>query len=387
MRILAGTVDAGGNFPPTLEILRELAGRGHAVRVLGHTIQREAVERAGLRFEPWSSARHWDPRPADPGVRTMLSWLRLASDPGYGRDLHAGACAEAVDLVLVDCMIPGALRQAGRIGAPVALVMHAYARYWHDQWSPRTPMGLWLRLSAAHPARLAAAPDLAVLTTLPQLDRFAALPPRMRATELVQTGPVLPGLPVRAAAAGDEAPLLVSLSTIGYPGQQACLQRLLDALGTLPVRAIATLGHALDPGRLRVPGNVEVRDFVPHHEVLPAVRAVITHGGHGTTMLALAHGLPVLVLPMSRHADQSLVAESVVASGAGLTLSKHASVTELRDGIRALLDGAELRRAAQALGDVLRAGDGRARAADCLEEAALAGRGRDARPWGGRRRR
>jgi UDP:flavonoid glycosyltransferase YjiC (YdhE family) len=184
----------------------------------------------------------------------------------------------------------------------------------------------------------------------------------------VQTGPVFGAVPETAAPAADDAPLLVSLSTISYPGQQACLQRILDALDGLPVRAVATVGTSVDARRLRAPANVTLRAFVSHAEVMPQVRAVIGHGGHGTTMLALAHGLPVLLFPMSSHSDQPLVAASVTAAGAGLALPREASVAGIRSGVLRLIGDPALRDGAALLGKQLRGVDGASAAASALEE-------------------
>jgi UDP:flavonoid glycosyltransferase YjiC (YdhE family) len=369
MRILVATVDAGGNTPPTVAILSELARRGHEVRVLSHGTQQPALAAAGLRPQEWSSARPWSPRADHPDLRTMLSWLSLASDPGYGRDLAAAVTESPVDLVLVDCMIPGTLRRARATGVPVALLLHAYSGYWRTQWSRRSPMGWWLHATGAHPGRRRAVPDLLVVTTLPELDVIPAGRGLLEA-ETVQTGPVFGAVPEPATRAAGDPVLLVSLSTISYPGQQACVQRIFDALDGLPVRAVATVGTSLDAGRLRPPANVTVRAFVSHAEVMPAMRAVIGHGGHGTTMLALAHGLPILMVPMSGHADQPLVAASVTAAGAGLTLPREAPVAAIRGSILRLINDPDLRSRAGAFGDRLRSVDGAAAAVSALERLA-----------------
>ncbi|GIJ49629.1 hypothetical protein Val02_65150 [Virgisporangium aliadipatigenens] len=361
-----GTLDAGGNTLPTVAIARELARRGHDVSVLAHDSQHAAFAAAGLRPRPWSSPRAWSPRAEDPGLRTMLSWLPLASDPGYGRDLAAAVERSGAGLVLVDCMIPGALRRVRATGVRVALLVHAYSGYWRDQWSRRSPMGWWLRCAGAHPANRRALPDLLVVTTLPGLDVIpnggGPLP-----APTVQTGPVFATAPGTAAPAADDAPVLVSLSTISYPGQRQCLQRILDALDGLPVRAVATVGTSVEAHRLRPPSNVTMRSFASHAEVMPGVRAVIGHGGHGTTMLALAHGLPVLMFPMSGHTDQPLVAASVAAAGAGIALPRTASVAGIRDAVRRLTGDPALRERAARLGERLRAVDGAGAAATALE--------------------
>jgi UDP:flavonoid glycosyltransferase YjiC (YdhE family) len=227
-------------------------------------------------------------------------------------------------------------------------------------------MGWWLRSTGAHPGRRRALPDLLVVTTLPQLDVI----PKDRGllnARTVQTGPVFGSAPTSAARAAGDSPLLVSLSTISYPGQQACLQRIFDALDGLPVRAVATVGTSVDARRLRPPSNVTVRAFASHVAVMPDMRAIIGHGGHGTTMLALAHGLPVLMFPMSSQTDQPLVAASVAAASAGLTLPREAAVAEIRSSILRLINDPELRGRAARLGEQLRGIDGAAAAASALE--------------------
>jgi UDP:flavonoid glycosyltransferase YjiC (YdhE family) len=361
------TLDAGGNTLPTVAIANELVRRAHDVLVLGHGTQHAAFAAAGLRPRTWSSPRAWSPRADRPGVRTMLSWLPLASDRGYGRDLAAAVVDDDVDLVLVDCMIPGALRRVRATGVRVAVLVHAFSGYWRDQWSRRSPMGWWLRSTGAHPGRRRALPDLLVVTTMPQLDVITN-GGGLLDTATVQTGPVFGTAPKPVVHAADDAPLLVSLSTISYPGQRQCLQRIFDALDGLPVRAVATVGTSVDARRLRPPPNVTLRAFAAHAEVMPGVRAVIGHGGHGTTMLALAHGLPILMFPMSGHTDQPLVAASVAAAGAGLALPRTAPVAEIRAAILRLTGDPGLRARAALLGARLRGTDGAAAAAAALED-------------------
>jgi UDP:flavonoid glycosyltransferase YjiC (YdhE family) len=81
---------------------------------------------------------------------------------------------------------------------------------------------------------------------------------------------------------------------------------------------------------------------------------VITHGGAGTTLGALAFGLPLLVLPQG--ADQYANAERVVAAGAGRQILKdELSVEAVRDSLRSVLDDASYRRAAQRVRAEIRA--------------------------------
>lgn len=87
------------------------------------------------------------------------------------------------------------------------------------------------------------------------------------------TGPVVAGVP----AAPTEPTVLVSLSTVNFPGQARAMQNILDAFGTLDVRGIATVGPAIGTQNLTAPQNVELRAFVPHAELLPVTRRAPRH--------------------------------------------------------------------------------------------------------------
>ena len=70
------------------------------------------------------------------------------------------------------------------------------------------------------------------------------------------------------------------------------------------------------PAELDAPANFLIRSYVPQLALLPHVDAVVCHGGHNTTCEALANGLPLVIAPIKD--DQPIVADQVVAAGAGL---------------------------------------------------------------------
>src|SRR5262249_7524027 len=134
--------------------------------------------------------------------------------------------------------------------------------------------------------------------------------------------------PFNMELAGDPAwPLiLVGLSTT-FQDQVAAIQRVLDATESLPVRVLVTTGETIEPWALRAPANATVCKVVGHGKVLPHAALTITHAGHGTVIRSLAHGVPLLCLPMGRDQDDNAV--RVVARGAGLRLKPTASVEQL----------------------------------------------------------
>jgi UDP:flavonoid glycosyltransferase YjiC (YdhE family) len=58
------------------------------------------------------------------------------------------------------------------------------------------------------------------------------------------------------------------------------------------------------------PPYVVVTACVPHARGFPHVATIVSQGGHGTVMQALAHGIPLVCLPLC--GDQPAVAARVV---------------------------------------------------------------------------
>jgi UDP:flavonoid glycosyltransferase YjiC (YdhE family) len=152
---------------------------------------------------------------------------------------------------------------------------------------------------------------------------------------------------------GNEDPLVyltfgsVAASLGYFPGlyRAAC-----DALAELPVRVLLTVGADADLAPL--PANVHSEPWLAQERILPHANAVVSHGGHGTLLGALAHGLPQVVLPLF-GADQREHARRVAALGAGValdgaraTMFEHPRVDGLADAVARVLDDPGYRAAA-----------------------------------------
>ena len=263
-------------------------------------------------------------------------------------------------MALVDSMILAGVRAAERAGVPTAILMHTLHRYHTHEWS-RGPIGVVAAVRGMRPGRLWNAADRVLVATDSALDPSAErrLPANVRYTGVVQA-PVQPGVP-------ENKPLvLVSLSTLFFEGQVETLQAILDALETLPIRGVVTTG-AVAPGALRVPANVEAHQYLPHDDIMPSASLVVGHGGHSTTMRALAHGIPLLIMPMHRILDQPMIGKAVAAAGAGRVLPKTASAEEIRTEVRSLLRDPSYQHAAGVVCARLRSRSGAIAAADELE--------------------
>ncbi len=80
---------------------------------------------------------------------------------------------------------------------------------------------------------------------------------------------------------------------------------------------LLTTGHELDLGA--APSNVRVERWVDQADVLGEAAVVVGHGGSGTTLGALAAGVPQVVAPL--FADQPYNAARVAVVGAGVVSS------------------------------------------------------------------
>jgi UDP:flavonoid glycosyltransferase YjiC (YdhE family) len=352
--ILFVTWDGGGNVPPALGIAAELVAHGHRVRFLGHEANRTAVEAAGFAHEAYPTARPFSAlAPGSP-----LAQLAMFADRGMGRDLLASLRRSPADLVVVDCLLFGAMEALRESGTRYVVLEHLYDAYLRGQWL-RGPLGLGMRVRRLRPTRSLAGAEATLVATLPALDAGSRAP---HAAGLDFVGPVVP--PVSPRPDDAEPAVLVSLSTYAFPGMSGRLQALLDAAGELDARVVATTGPVIDPGDLRAAPNTELHRFVPHAEVMPAMTLVVGHGGHGTTMQALAHDLPVLVMPMHPFLDQPMVGTSVAEAGAGAVVKRSAKPAELVPALAALLADGPHRAAAARLGAEIRALPGAVNGAD-----------------------
>jgi MGT family glycosyltransferase len=191
--------------------------------------------------------------------------------------------------------------------------------------------------------------DRELVMTSAAFDFPATLPERAR-----YVGPVLDD-PVWTAPwtppAGEGPLVLVALSST-FQDQAGCLQRIVDALAGLPVRAVVTTGPALDPAALAPAPNVSIVESAPHSQVLAEAAAVVTHGGHGTVVKSLAAGVPLVVMHHGR--DQADNAVRVTARGAGVAVKRSADAGTIAAAVRRLLDDPSYRAGAARLGDALR---------------------------------
>ena len=94
--------------------------------------------------------------------------------------------------------------------------------------------------------------------------------------------------------------------------------RLIAGLSQLDAELVVTVGRDLDPAEFEagsLPPHIHVEQWVPLQNLLPHCDLVVSHGGSGTVLAALRHGVPQLAVPMG--ADQLHNADRIVTLGLG----------------------------------------------------------------------
>ena len=356
--ILFVTWDGGGNVPPALAIAKELQGRGASVRFLGHARQRELIEASGFPFEQYSAPGSWTATDKRSGLQNVAGFLGVLCGRTLGADALASIAATPTDAVVVDCLLFGVLDALDGAGVTRAVLVHSLYTAVERTMFAGAP-GVVARVRGLRPRRLFSRANLVLVATLEALDRPSTKRPQVA---LSYVGAMIPH--ANPSARGTTPRVLVSLSTTWLPGQDAALQRILNGLATLPIEVVLTTGPAVAAATLSAPSNATVSSYLPHAGVMPGVDLVVGHGGHATTLLALAHDLPLVILPMNPSFDQPIIASAIAREGAGVALPKTATESQIRDAVETVLADGKYRAAAAVLGARIRDVDSPARAAE-----------------------
>jgi Erythromycin biosynthesis protein CIII-like, C-terminal domain len=266
-------------------------------------------------------------------MATVFGYL---SSPAVGEELVGVVADRAPDVVVIDALFSAALNVAPRFSAPTAVMLHTF----FDRLMPMWHMVFAMQSDSRQKAGFTGLPDLDTLrgerevfhvNTLKEFDGD----PATTWTNVVHGAPVLTS-EGRAAPAclpwdgEDPTPLvLLSFSTVSEQGSPDMLQRSLDALGELPLHIVATTGGVVDPGELAAPANAYLVPFADHDALMERASLVVGHGGHGTTMRALWHGLPIVGIP-AMVSDQVPITQLIEQWKVGRGLPLDADVTQIR---------------------------------------------------------
>jgi MGT family glycosyltransferase len=335
------------------------------------------VRRRGHPLRPVEPGRTLgrDRRPGDFEAEIRLLINELSFSSTVAGDLAKELDREPADAVLVDCMLFTAIDVALASGSPTATLFHtAYTVFRGgplvEMFAPGLEIANARRAALGLPAieRLGDIHDACACAIVALPKEFE--PDVPDAGNVLRIGPVLDAPPLCCEVdevdlqAGPTPLVLVSLST-SEQGQADLLQRCVDAVARLPVKAIVTTGPSIDPASVTAGTNTPVVRYVPHADILPSAALMITHAGLGTTMAALGHGVPLLCVPMGR--DQFFNAERAQDLGAGRMLMPDADSGAIALAATDMLADSRFTSGAKRMADAIGGYGGAAQGAAALE--------------------
>jgi UDP:flavonoid glycosyltransferase YjiC (YdhE family) len=366
MRALFTFAGGSGHLEPLVPIARAATEAGHTVAFSGRPAVAGRVRELG--FEMFVTG---PPGPEAPAIRTPLLEVDLEREAQVLRDGFAGRIArERVtgvrkvcddwrpDLLVCGELDFGAMVAAERAGRPFATVLITATEMFVRPQVVAEPLDA---LRAEHGLPPEPPGEPLVLSPFPH--RLRPLAPHALA---FRTAPV--GRP-----ASDAKTVYLTLGTIFNLESGDLFERVLEGLRALPVDVVATVGRNLDPDELGPqPANIRIERYLPQSEVLPRCRAVVSHGGSGTLLAALAHGLPSILLPMG--ADQPQNAARCEQLGVARALDAvRAAPEDVRDAVTDVLTDPSYRLAAEHIADEIAALPGPEHALSLIEWLATSG--------------
>lgn len=316
MRVLFSCVATYGHFLPLVPLARAFADEGHDVAFATAEDFRNDVESLGLellpagfgvaelqaRYAPYRQRlQQMPPHERRPlAFRWRFGRIEAPSKLGELRDV---AAAWVPDLVVHESADLAAPIVAASLELPSA--HHSFGRL-----VPRTAweaaaeetVGLWEQMGL-EPEPLCGAFRGPYLDICPPSFQSEPLPEGARSQILRPTFPAEPAEPPPPwlERLPDRPTVYVTLGTIF--NDLAVFRLLLDALADVDCTVVATVGRDNDPASLGVlPDNAIVERYVSQSLILPRAAATVGHGGSGSTLAALAAGLPLLLVPQG--ADQ-----------------------------------------------------------------------------------
>jgi UDP:flavonoid glycosyltransferase YjiC (YdhE family) len=339
MKVLFSTTAGAGHFGPLVPFAKACRDAGHEVKVAAPASFASSVQAAGLEHAPFADASPEKTGPIFGRLPTMSF-----------EQANATVLSEIFARLDAQAALPG-LTQAIDAWEPEVIVREPaefsslVAAEGAGIPQVQVDIGMGSVTDVFLPVLAAPLAELSALAGLPSSQALAT----MSTTVGFSTVPVSLDTPLRDEdATGDDlvwrfqdASLTAGSANLpaqwGEPdlplvyvtfgsvsaglGPFADLYaRTLEALSDVPVRVLMTTGDAGDDLSLKAPANAHVERWWPQAQVMPVASATVGHGGFGTTMIALAAGVPQVVIPLFAP-DQAQNAERVAAIGAGIHLT------------------------------------------------------------------
>lgn len=318
MRALLTCQPVLGHFLPLTPIARALAEAGHDVAFGAPAAFRPTVEAHAFRWVP-SGVGNDDPDVA--ALRARHLELRgFAQQQFIYEQIFGGVTARRAvpDLLALaetwrpDLIVHDSSEFGGVVAAELLDIPHAQVEVHASGSRPDTMQVVYGPLQ-----RLRAEYGLQERPIQELIDEYLSLTP-FPASMTTLGSPVAPTnhyvqvlpandmgmLPDWVDRIGAQPLVCVSLGTVwGVRRGREIFTTILEGLQGIDAEVVLTVGHELDPAMLGPqPANVHVERFLPLGALFAHCALVLFHGGSGTLGHVVAHGLPMVILPLG--ADQ-----------------------------------------------------------------------------------
>lgn len=171
-----------------------------------------------------------------------------------------------------------------------------------------------------------------------------------------------------AFLAEGEAPVYLGFGSMSNRDPRATADLVIDALRSTKQRGLVQTGWG-GMEQSELPEGVYMAGSLPHSWLLPRMKAVVHHGGVGTTAAGLRAGVPNLVVPF--FGDQPFWGKRVAELGVGPQPipRKALTVERLAAAITQMVSDQGMQARAAELGARIRAEDGIGKAVTVIEQA------------------
>jgi UDP:flavonoid glycosyltransferase YjiC (YdhE family) len=381
MRILFTFAGGSGHLEPLISIARAAEATGHTIAFAGRPWMIPQVEALGFAASATGSDVGLTPQRLALKPVDLEGDMRAVGD-GFGRRIARERAADILplctqwrpDLLVCEEMDFGAMVVAERLA-----LLHATVLVSATGAFVRTDVVAEALNEVRADHGLPPDPHLAMLSRYLVLAPFprslrdpaCPLPATAHALRLVTCDAGrLDAAPSWITHLDTRSTVYFTLGTIYNMESGDLFNRVIGGLRDLPINLIVTVGRDMDPRELgRQPANVHVERYVPHAALLPQCHLVVSHGGSGSVVDALAHGLPMVLLPMG--ADQPLNAARCEALGVALVLDAVTTTPQaVREAVSRVLADSTYRQTAERIRDEIASLPGPQHAVTLLERLA-----------------
>ncbi|OMC54386.1 glycosyltransferase [Mycobacterium sp. IS-2888] len=378
MKFALATLGSRGDAEPYAAVGRELQRRGHEVRMAVPPAYLGFVESAGLAAVPHGAnlVRKFAPMPNP--ISMMWEILRDVTQywPEVGTALTS--LADGADLLLADPSQQGLAANVGEYYDIPLATLHFYPI---EAGGP----GITKDAEDAHRRELGLPEETGPSQWL-EIQAYDELFFPGLAAEWAKRGlrrPFVGGLTlelpmdvddeVASWIAAGTPPIYFGFGSVRVASPDDAVAMISAACAELGERALICSG-ASDFTDISQPEHVKIVDAVNHSAVFPACRAVVHHGGPGTTFAGIRAGVPTLILWVSVDQPMWGAAVSRLEAGTARPFFETTQKSLVAD-LRSILTTQCISRTREIAAQMTTPAESVTAAADLLEDAARTGRG------------